>query len=232
MKYLFYMVSLLLVLSACSSHKSDSPAPQGGEPAAALLTFPAQNSICVSGSAMSATQSSILFQWNKSDNTDSYELNIKNLLSGATQTQTTAGAQATVTLLRNTPYSWWVISKSAKTSQTAVSDTWKFYNAGDGVTSYAPFPADQLLPGMGDYVDATAGMITLTWTGSDPDNDIIGYDVYFGTSTTPALYKQGITATSFANVPVTTGKQYYWKVVAHDSQGNASESDIIKFNVN
>lgn len=231
MKYLFYLVSLLLVFSACSSHKSNDPTPQLG-PAAAILTFPNQNSICVSGSVISVTQSSIQFQWNKSDNTDSYVLNVKNLLSGTTQTQTTTDAQATLTLLRNTPYSWWVTSKSAKTSQTAVSDTWKFYNAGNGVTSYAPFSADKLSPGMGDYVDATTGSITLNWTGSDPDNDITGYDVYFGATAAPALYKQGVVATSLANVPVSEGKRYYWKVVTHDSQGNTSESDIIQFNTN
>jgi hypothetical protein len=231
MKYLFYLASLLLVLSACSSHKSNNPTPQPG-PSAAILTFPNQNSICVSGSIISATQSSIQFQWNKSANTDSYVLNVKNLLSGTTQTQTTADAQATLTFLRNTPYSWWVTSKSTKTSQTAVSDTWKFYNAGNGVTSYAPFPADQLLPGMGDYVDATTGSITLSWAGSDPGNDITGYDVYFGTTTAPALYKQGLAATSVANVPVSVGTRYYWKVVTRNSQGNTSESDIIQFNTN
>lgn len=226
------MISLLLLLSACSGSKNNTPVPQNGPPAAALLTFPGQNSVCVSGSVISATQSSIQFQWNKSDNTDSYELNIKDLLSGITETQTTANNQATVTLLRNTPYSWWVISKSAKASQTAASDTWKFYNAGAGITSYAPFPADQLSPGTGDHVDVSTGTITMSWTGSDPDNDIVGYDVYFGTSVAPSLYKQGLTSTNLANVPVSMGKQYYWKVVTRDSQGNSSESDVIQFNTN
>jgi hypothetical protein len=78
----------------------------------------------------------------------------------------------------------------------------------------------------------SGGMVNLTWTGNDVDKDIVSYDVYFGTVTTPSLFKAGVTEMSLSNVPVTSGSTYFWRVVSKDSLGNTSQSGLYQFKVN
>jgi len=218
----------LIIIAGCGKNSTNSIA----DPTAVTLTFPAQNSACTTGTVISATQSTIVFTWNSASNADSYEIDIKNLLTSTIVTQTVTTNQYTATLLRDTPYSWYVVSKSNSSSTTAKSDVWKFYNAGLGTISHPPFPADALTPTFGQNVTATAGAIKLSWAGSDPDNDIAGYDVYFGTTATPALSKANVTDMFLNGVSVTSGTTYYWKVITKDNQGNTSDSGVFQFKVN
>lgn len=232
MKYLIYISGLFLwVLTSCGG--KSNPNPETKSPAAAALVFPDQNAVCISGNVISKTQSAVAFKWNTAANTDTYDITIKNLLTGETVTQSSGSAQIALTLARNTPFSWYITSKSSKVTATAKSDTWKFYNAGDGVTSYAPFPADGISPAMSEYLTVPAtGFIKLSWQGKDVDNDIVNYDVYFGTSATPPLIKQAYTSTSLDNITITANTIYYWKIVTRDSNNNTSVSDVFQFKTN
>jgi hypothetical protein len=227
MRKILLAITIVIFATSCSK-KDATPAT----PTKASLTFPANNETCTQGTSTSDVTSTILFKWSAASNTDSYELHYKNLLTGAENTQNATQAQAEVILYKATPYSWYVISKSTKTTETAQSDTWKFYNAGSGIKNYAPFPADITAPVSGQNLSATNGKITLKWTGSDVDNDIVEYDVYFGTTATPALLKSKIKESSLADVSVVAGTIYYWKVISRDSQGNTSDSGLFQFKVN
>lgn len=225
-KYLYISLLCLAVLSCKKSVKVIDP------PTKAILSLPLNNEACITGTIVSPTQSSILFKWTASQNAESYELSLKNLETGVTSTQTSTTAELTVTLGRNTPYSWFVTSKSSKISTTAVSDTWKFYNAGEALSTFAPFPADLTFPKMAQLITPTAGKITLSWTGSDVDNDIVNYDIYLGTTTTPSLIKANQTGMTLPDVAVNAGTTHYWKVVSRDSKGNTSDSGLYIFYTN
>ena len=221
------LITVTTLIAGCGKKNDPASAPDPGK---AALTLPAQNAACATGTVISSTQSTIIFTWNSSANTDSYELDIKNLLTGTTTTQTSATNQLSVNLNRDTPYSWYVVSKSSTSTTATKSDVWKFYNAGVGTVSHPPFPADNLSPTFGQSV--TAGTVNLTWTGSDPDNDIAGYDVYFGTTPSPAISKSNITDKFVNGVTVTSGIVYYWKVITKDAAGNTSDSGTFQFKVN
>jgi len=201
-------------------------------PGKSILLFPAQNSVCTTGTSVSSTQTSVTFTWNASENTDSYELDIENLLTKAITTQTYTATSTTVTLLNATPYAWTIISKTSKnTSSVTSSDVWKFYVSGPGVVYYAPFPATIVSPVFNQTVTASNGMTNLTWLGSDPDNDIKNYDIYLGTSSTNlTLYKAGVTDMFLNAVPVSS-TTYYWKVLTNDSKGNITDSGVYQFTV-
>ncbi len=215
------------MVAACGGKDEDAAAP-----GKAALIFPAQNSACISGAVIADTLSAIQFNWEASDNTDSYELVIKNLLTQASISLSTASNQATVNLLRNTPYSWFIKSISTSSPVVTESDTWKFYNAGAGASAYSPFPATLTAPAFGASIAATAGKIKLEWAGSDVDNDIVGYDVYFGTTATPPLLESDITDMFLNDVAVTSNTSYYWRIVTHDSNGNTADSGVFQFHVN
>ncbi|GAA3568781.1 hypothetical protein [Snuella lapsa] len=234
-KSILYIGLFLSVFGiSCSGGDSD-PEPKAQpkkNPEPTSLVFPEQNSECTEGTNITETHSTILFKWNTSANTGSYELTVKNLISEEVLTYTTSTNEYSVDLLRGVPYSWFITSISKfNDGGTATSATWKFYNAGVGIVNYAPFPATAVAPADNSSIPSSI-TVTLEWSGSDVDNDIASYDVYFGTTQTPLLLSSGVTVTTLNNVSIVPTTTYYWYVVTKDQQGNSSTSEIFEFNVN
>ena len=229
-----YMLTILGILYACSSGDSGGeppapPAPPVPDPSAATLVFPENNTECNEGVVLNDNQSQVTFRWNNAQNTDSYEVNLRELNSGNTSKFNSNTNSADITITRGAPYEWFVVSRANGTSATASSATWKFYNEGPGVTNYAPFPAEAVAPSRGANLETTT-TVTLEWSGSDVDNDIAAYDIYFGTDSDP-MTLQGNTSENTLEVDVAADTVYYWRVVTIDSAGNTSSSEIFEFKV-
>ena len=154
---------------------------------------------------------------------------LKNLNTQSTTSHSSLTNELAIAIQKGTPYSWYVISEKIDVIETAQSETWKFYNAGNPIASYAPFPADLVSPAMGSSLTGVTTQ-TLSWLGSDIDNDIVSYDVYFDTSNPPTSF-EGNTASTAINVSVAAVNTYYWRVITKDSQGNNSQSEIFQFKV-
>ena len=138
-----YLFSVLLI--ACSGGGGEDNGgggpvdpPPTPTPTKAILSSPANNSECLEVDAVN-------FSWNASENTTSYTLTIKNLLTNQISTTTTTSTSAEVTLTKGYPYSWQITSSNSSNT-TAKSDKWKFYLSGEALTNYAPFPAELLTP--------------------------------------------------------------------------------------
>jgi len=71
--------------------------------------------------------------------------------------------------------------------------------------------------------------VTLSWTCSDPENDALLYDVYFGTTLNPPIGPTNQTSTNFQPSGLTTGTQYYWKIVAKDDHSNTTTGNVWSF---
>ncbi len=229
----FTIICLLLaflVIDISCKKKMTTPDDVEPNPQKTTLIYPNLNEACLSGKIISATKSEISFSWSAASYTDSYELSIKNLLSGEILKKSTTALTLDVELDRNTPYAWSVVSK--KGVNATESDSWKFYNAGAGTTYYAPFPADQLIPIANQVLTVTNGKVNLDWEGADVDNDIVGYDVYLGTTATPPLIKANIVPSNLVDVAVNNATTYYWMVLTKDAKGNISNSGISKFKTN
>jgi hypothetical protein len=225
---ILYIVTILLSLSCSSKRNNPVPIPP---PAKVALSTPIQNAVCTTGTIVSDTQSNITFTWTAAGNTDDYELVIKNLLTSDSTMQATANTQEMVSLSRNTPFSWYILSKSNQTSTVTKSDIWKFYNSGPGTVTYAPFPAEITAPTFAQAV--TASTVNLNWTGSVISPDVIvNYDVYFGNTKAPALLKSAVTNNFVNGVSVSANNTYYWKVITRDSNGDTSDSGLYQFSVN
>ncbi|MEL6918413.1 MAG: hypothetical protein AAFO99_11860 [Bacteroidota bacterium] len=207
----------------------DAPSP----PQSALLEFPLQNSECTAGVDVNGTTTSSLeFRWQASNNTDTYELRATNLNTNTTQSANTQTTAATLILEKGIPYSWNITSRNSGTSETAISETWLFYNAGSQ-TTYAPFPAEVISPRSGASVPiGENGEVILEWSGSDVDNDIESYEVYFSASSPPEVLVGSPSAgtTSFS-VDVAPDAIYYWRIITRDSEGNTSDTGIFEFRV-
>ena len=230
-KVILLLITSLSIIS-CGGKKAPVTPTPAPSPTAATLSSPTNNEACISGNTVSSTESRINFNWSAAANADSYVLTVTNLITKVQQTQTTSANNLSLVLQVNTPYSWFVTSKSGQSTVMTNSSTWKFYNAGAGVSSYPPYPAEIISPTTGQLVTPNSGKITLQWKGSDADNDIVNYDVYLGTTATPSILQAQSTASSLANVSVNSNTTYYWKVITRDAKGNTSDSGLYEFKTN
>ena len=226
-KFIVFVLGIVFIV-ACGG--DDGPPPQ---PEAALLVFPLQDSECTTGQDVSDTIRQVTFEWQPSANTDSYTLNVVNLNTNVSlQPITTQNTMASVSIEKGTPFSWSVASRNQSSGLIAVSDTWLFYNAGSQVT-YAPFPAQIIAPVPGSTVlISPEGDTNLKWSGSDVEEDIITFEVYFSEQNPPENILVSTDAvTTETTVSVTSGATYYWKVITEDAEGNRSDSGVFDFKV-
>jgi hypothetical protein len=215
-----------------SCKKEDTePGSNGMAPEAALLIFPYNHSACNEGTEVTATASIIHFEWMAGKNSDRYELMLTNLESGEESLHAGTETILPVELIRGNRYSWYVLSFSSDADDTARSHTWQFFSEGDGIETHPPFPAEIIFPQFAQIIENSGGTISLSWTGSDLDNDILSYTVYFGTESPPALLQSDIQLNSLNDIPVEPGTAYYWRVITTDSTGNTSDSGIFQFKI-
>lgn len=222
------IVFIICLFAVFSCKKKDDPKP----PEQVQLIFPDKNSECTTGVDQDATTSRVTFRWQRSDNTDSYELRVTNINTNAVQTISTPNTTSSLPLLKGQPYSWLVRSRNNQVQNTISSETWNFYNAGS-ITTYAPFPAEILSPDMSERVFKDINNeITLSWSAADLDNDIENIEVYFSEQTPPTNVQATLSPTaSSLKVSVVSGTVYYWSVVTKDLQGNATNSGVYSFSV-
>ncbi|MBT8296848.1 MAG: hypothetical protein KJO52_00810 [Maribacter sp.] len=225
------MRAILLVLFGVlliGCKKKSSPK----SPEIAVLVFPNKNSECTTGRDINPSTSEVEFQWMASNHTESYELRVTNLNTNITQIVSTAAISAKLPIAKGEPFSWFVRSLNTLVTETAISETWRFYNAGFQ-TTYAPFPAEVIFPKNGASVFKDINNeVSLEWEGADVENDIEGYELYLSPTTPPEILIASPSSNeNSAKVSVTSDTTYYWKIITKDSEGNSSDSGIFTFKV-
>lgn len=70
---------------------------------------------------------------------------------------------------------------------------------------------------------------TLSWTCTDPENDALTYDVFFGVTSSPGQVASDSTQASYDPGPLQYFRIYYWKIRARDSQGNTKTGSVWSF---
>ncbi|MBO8140543.1 MAG: hypothetical protein H0Z22_08780, partial [Thermosipho sp. (in: Bacteria)] len=124
----------------------------------------------------------------------------------------------------NTTYYWQIVAKDERGGD-AKGPIWSF------TTTRAPEKPSNPLP-----VNNATGVevrVSLNWHASDPDGDILLYDVYFGTNNNLLLKAKDYESNKF-EVPekLKEGTTYYWKVVAKDDKEGVTEGPVWNFTTN
>lgn len=214
---------MFYILLACSK---DEPKVPG----VALLIFPLENSECTIGQTVNSNNRLINFQWEASAHTQSYQVRVVNLRTNISQTVTTNETQIQLPLTKGLPYSWSVTSANNQVPETATSEIWNFFNAGNQ-TTHAPFPTKILAPLSGaTVIKDINNEVVLSWQGSDIDGDIDLYEVYFSTVNPPVtLLGTTVPTVRDFSVSVNAGTVYYWSIKTVDQAGNAASSGVYSF---
>ena len=215
--------SIVIAVLLCTCSK-----PSILEPDSALLTTPENSNTCVPLST-TATQGVINFGWEEAQNTDSYEVFVRNSITQTEQKKSADLTSTTFTLDRGAPYSWWVVSSSDASAVDTKSKVWSFYLEGIQQETFLPFSAQLNNPQDEQEVMLSSGEINLQWTGSDLDNDIAYYQVYIGTGAAQMSLVQDNQITSSYSALLDVGQTYFWQIVTIDQRGNKSQSAIQSF---
>tara|TARA_B100000989_G_C19474560_1_gene442283 strand:+ start:374 stop:1072 length:699 start_codon:yes stop_codon:yes gene_type:complete len=226
-KYVF-LIFISLIMISCGG-KDDSgggnvdPPDPVNPPTVSTLIAPVNNTECLDGE-------NVEFRWNSSQYTDTYTINVKNLLTQSVISQNTTSTNITIQLEQGQPYSWYIVSSSNSSSDTAESEKWKFYLKGEQTSNYAPFPADLIKPKAEETL--TPGSIVFEWSGSDVDTgDTLTYDLYLGATNPPTTKIQSNISSTQVTQSITDVGIYYWKVITKDNSGSNSDSGVSKFTV-
>lgn len=225
-------------ITACSkgggaNGNNGNPPPSFPSPEATTLISPINNAACLSGISLDSNITTISFSWQAATNAESYDLVIKNLISTQQTTYSATSTSKDIELSKTQPYSWYVLSKSSKTTTTRKSAVWKFYVAGTPASSYAPFPATIITP-IDNSMVASGGAsqvnIVLQWDATDIDNDIVSYAIYLDNKDASTQINSLI-ATKTTTLSLASGMSYYWRVVTIDAAGNSSDSGPYFFTI-
>ena len=215
--------SIVIAVLLCTCSK-----PSILEPDSALLTTPENSNTCVPLST-TASQGVINFGWEEAQNTDSYEVFVRNSITQTEQKKSADLTSTTFTLDRGAPYSWWVVSSSDASAVDTKSKVWSFYLECIQQETFLPFSAQLNNPQDEQEVMLSSGEINLQWTGSDLDNDIAYYQVYIGTGAAQMSLVQDNQITSSYSALLDVGQTYFWQIITIDQRGNKSQSAIQSF---
>lgn len=58
--------------------------------------------------------------------------------------------------------------------------------------------------------------VNLNWTGSDPENDTVVYNVYFGNNSNPSIVETNLSISTYNVDNLKTNTTYYWKIDSYD----------------
>lgn len=222
MKHLYKITLCIFLLTSCKKNKTEfeeqilPPEPEI-ELGSFNLIFPDNNLICTEGTDVDNNEVSINFMWTAADKASSYTIEITNLATDVTTNTTSTNTSKEITLPKDTQFSWKVLAFVDNISKE--SSQWSFYSEGITEENFAPFPAEITTE------DKLNGFVEISWTGTDLDNDIDTYELYFGADANALEFIVSTTSNEgVSSQPITYGTDYFIEVITTDDRGNTSSS--------
>jgi hypothetical protein len=226
MKNFIYLSIISLLFISCSGGDEDS---ESDTPTVPVLTLPADNKLCV--------DNTVNFEWkqskdkNKSEIIYRIEIALDNQFTEIVETGESYSNSQDIELNKNTAYYWRIKATNNEGLSSAYSKTRKFYTSGDAVVNHLPFSPELVSPVLNTTLSTTTA--SLKWNATDADeNDVLTYDVYFGTVNPPVTKISGNHATKTIDVTLQPTKEYFWRVVVKDNAGGETVGQIWSFKSN
>ena len=218
------------LLFSCGSDDTPTQETKNTAPSVPTLLSPANATLC--------TGNFVDFEWNASidaeNNSIIYQLQIATNNQFTQIVKTTEGAAIgqTVTLNKGTAYYWRVKATDNKNASSNYSATYSFYTEATAVANHLPFLPQVLQPEINTFVNSATA--NLKWSATDVDtNDILVFDVYFGTTNPPtAKVGSNLASTSLITNTLQPATNYYWKVVVKDNKGGETTGQVWNFKTN
>lgn len=226
-KFLVLILTIFIVVAfvvtSCDLIKKETPKQTNTAPNEPSSPVPADGATSVSINT--------LLSWVCSDpdgDVLSYDLyfgeNEQNLVLKASNL--TSNSYQLSNLEYSKTYYWKVVAKDTD-GKSAIGPVWSFTtephpNRAPKFSTLSPLNNSNNVP-----LD-----VFLSWNAYDEDGDTVTYDIYFGTNPNPSLIKQNVPVETFQPITefeLSYNTYYYWKVVAKDTKGAQTSSDVMVF---
>ncbi|WP_434978721.1 hypothetical protein [Daejeonia sp. YH14] len=230
----YIVLLLVLIVYSCGGGSGDGgrdeptppppPPPVDTTVKATTLLTPTANELC-------STQP-INFTWQAVQHATKYILTVNKVESGketlAFTKELTGTSHSTSDLEKGKLYKWKVETIGPKNQVMSVVN--QFQTESNAVSNHAPFAPELVSPtDGGNYT--IGGNTIFRWKCTDPDGDVLKYDLYLGTDKNNLqLVKAAETNDYFTFTNLSVGKIYYWRVDAVDVKGNKTIGQVWSFN--
>ena len=231
MKNFIYLSIIGLLTISCGGGDDNSETEvKNTAPTVPVLNLPVNNKLCV--------DNIVSFEWDKSTDTNNEDITYKIEIAEDNQfAQIIETAEGTSTdlqdieLEKNTAYYWRIKATDNEGLSSDYSPVYKFYTAGDAEVNHLPFLPELTAPEINSVLSTTTA--TLKWNATDADaDDILSYEVYFGTANPPNEKISENNITNSEDVILEPAKEYFWKVVVKDNKGGETIGQIWRFKTN
>ncbi len=122
----------------------------------------------------------------------------------------------------STTYRWKIVAK--KSGAQYPGPVWSF-STGSGGGGESSVPSN---PSPADHASSVPLNAPLSWSVSPPQN-LLTFDVYFGTVSPPPLVVTFHPSTSFNPGPLLASTGYFWRIVLHDQNGMVNSGPLWTF---
>lgn len=231
MKKCIYLSFICLSIFSCggSEDSGTSAEKENTAPSIPLLLSPTNNKLCI--------DNLVNFQWDVAVDAEKnpiiYQIQVakdNQFLQIVKTSEGTANAQL-ISLEKGVAYYWRVKATDSKNLASNYSPIYSFYTEGVGFTNHLPFSPELVSPVLNG--DLNAASVTLKWNATDVDvNDVLLYDVFFGTSNPPTQKLGENRAATTLGVDLQASKNYYWRVVVKDNKGGETIGQVWTFKTN
>lgn len=176
-------------------------------------------------------ESSVVFSWTGGDpdgDSVSYYIYLATLEEGINALKQIGTSQTTkysyVGLSKDETY-YWRVKAVDSFGKAKDGPIWQFSTTSSG--NRMPSAATPNEPA--DKATMVAVTQKLQWSASDPDLDLLYYDVYFGTSENPPLVSSKQTSYIYNPGNLEQNTTYYWRIVVSDGKLTNPESTVWSF---
>jgi hypothetical protein len=230
MKNLILLLILFGALNACSKG-SETPVEVdvvNKAPATPTLAFPEDNLFC--------TVNELDFQWSSSIDPEgdvvSYVFELATLGDFSDMyfeiESSTLAVSKEVSKGQN--FYWRVRAKDDKNNFSSYSPIRSFYTEAGQSSNSLPSVPQLISPDNNSIVSDLE--VELNWEANDEDEEQLRYELYFGTTETPALLVENLLENTYFIRNLNNGKTYYWQIKAIDERNGTTIGQVWSFTTN
>ncbi|WP_335966102.1 fibronectin type III domain-containing protein [Galbibacter sp. PAP.153] len=230
-----YIVTIALFTIACGGsddgpdpEPKPKPEPVNNIPSIPHLDYPTEDLVCI--------DSEVNFKWLASTDKDGdkimYQIQISNKsdFSTTAYNDLTPDLNKTYALPKGKIFYWRVKATDNNEGESKYTNASRFFTERDAETNQVPNQPVIIAPA--NNTSVSSNMITLKWEGTDPDNDAVTFDLYFGKhmDSLPIISESAKQNNYQATLePNTT---YYWRVIVKDDKGGVTIGSLWSFTTN
>ena len=207
--------------------------PDNTAPSVPVLKTPTDNTLCIGNT--------VTFEWNRATDAEgdgiSYQVQVAKdnqfTSTSIVKSESTSSLSEAITLSKGVAYYWRVKAIDNNNESSEYSSVNSFYTEAVATSNYLPFVAQAVTPKDEAMVDGST--YRLRWNGKDVDtnDELLTYDVYFGSDASNLEKIQDAKAATFVDTPtLVAATTYYWKVDVMDDKGGKTNGPVWSFTTN